>query len=122
MRRAGHGRVLGGHRAGDQTVVAIMRVYFVQQWFNFSDPGLEEVLYDSVALRRFCGRGPRGGAGADETTVCRFHHLLEKHNLGDVMLDRVNLHLERKGIRIATGTIVAAILHAPSSTKTRERA
>jgi transposase, IS5 family len=54
----------------------------------------------------------------DETTVLRFRHLLEQHDLGGLMLDAVNLHLEAKGIRIQTGTIVdATILHAPSSTK-----
>jgi IS5 family transposase len=54
----------------------------------------------------------------DETTICRFRHLLEKHDLGEEMLEAVNHHLEAKGIRIATGTIVdATIIHAPSSTK-----
>jgi IS5 family transposase len=56
------------------------------------------------------------------TTICRFRHLLEKHDLCDMMLDAVNLHLEAKGIRIATGTIVdATILHAPSSTKNEKK-
>jgi IS5 family transposase len=54
----------------------------------------------------------------DETTILRFRHLLEKHVVGGLMLDAVNLHLEAKGIEIATGTIVdATIIHAPSSTK-----
>jgi transposase, IS5 family len=54
----------------------------------------------------------------DETTICRFRHLLEKHEFGGAMLDVVNHHLDTKGIRITTGTIVdATIIHAPSSTK-----
>jgi IS5 family transposase len=59
-----------------------------------------------------------GAAAPDETTICRFRHLLEKHDLGGLTLEAVNVHLEAKGIRIATGTIVdATIIHAPSSTK-----
>ena len=52
--------------------------------------------------------------------ICRFRHLLEKHSLGEEMLEAVNYHLEAKGIQIATGTIVdATIIHAPSSTKNK---
>lgn len=96
----------------------MLRVYFVQQWFNLSDPGVEEALYESPALRRFAGVDLGVAPAPDETTVCRFRHLLEKHDLGGLMLEAVNLHLEAKGIRIATGTIVdATLIHAPSSTK-----
>jgi IS5 family transposase len=96
----------------------MLRVYFVQQWFNLSDPGVEEALYESAALRRFVGVDLGVAPAPDETTVLRFRHLLEKNDLGGLMLDAVNLHLEAKGIRIQTGTIVdATILHAPSSTK-----
>jgi transposase, IS5 family len=96
----------------------MLRVYFVQQWFNLSDPGAEEALYESAALRRFVGVDLGVAPAPDETTVLRFRHLLERHGLGGLMLDAVNLHLEAKGIRIQTGTIVdATILHAPSSTK-----
>ena len=96
----------------------MLRTYFVQQWFNLSDPGVEDMLYESPSLRRFVGVD-LGMAGApDETTVLRFRHVLERHDLGGLMLDAVNLHLEAKGIKIATGTIVdATIIHAPSSTK-----
>ncbi len=96
----------------------ILRTYFVQQWFNLSDPGVEEALYESPVLQRFVGVDLGAAPAPDETTVCRFRHLLEKHDLCGMMLDAVNLHLEAKGIKIATGTIVdATILHAPSSTK-----
>src|ERR1700689_3807446 len=96
----------------------MLRTYFVQQWFNLSDPGVEEALYESAALRRFVGVDLGVAPAPDETTVLRFRHLLEKHDLGGLMLDAVNVHLEAKGIRIQTGTIVdATILHAPSSTK-----
>jgi IS5 family transposase len=96
----------------------MLRTYFVQQWFNLSDPGVEEALYESPVLQRFVGVDLGAAPAPDETTVCRFRHLLEKHDLCGRMLDAVNLHLEAKGIRIATGTIVdATIIHAPSSTK-----
>ena len=98
----------------------MLRTYFLQQWFNLSDPGVEEALYESPVLRRFVGVDLGVAAPPDETTVCRFRHLLEKHDLGGQMLEAVNLHLETKGIRIARGTIVdATIVHAPSSTKNR---
>jgi IS5 family transposase len=96
----------------------MLRTYFVQQWFSLSDPGVEEALYDSASLRRFVGVDLGLAAAPDETTICRFRHLLEEHELGGAMLDTVNLHLAAQGIRITTGTIVdATILHAPNSTK-----
>jgi IS5 family transposase len=83
-----------------------------------SDPGVEEALYDSAALRGFVdidlGREPV----PDETTVCKFRHLLEEHELGARIFERVQEHLQERGFRIGTGTIVdATIVHAPSSTK-----
>jgi IS5 family transposase len=96
----------------------MLRTYFVQQWFNLSDPGVEELLYESPVVRRFVGVDLGIASAPDETTVLRFRHLLEKHDLGGMMLDAVNVHLEAKGIKIQTGTIVdATIIHAPSSTK-----
>jgi IS5 family transposase len=96
----------------------MLRTYFVQQWFNLSDPGVEEAFYESAALRRFAGVDLGVAPAPDETTICRFRHLLEKHRLGEEMLETVNRHLASKGIQIATGTIVdATIIHAPSSTK-----
>jgi IS5 family transposase len=96
----------------------MLRTYFVQQWFNLSDPGVEEALYDSAGLRRFVGVDLGRAPAPDETSVCRFRHLLETHDLGGAVLDAVNHHLASKGIRITTGTIVdATILHAPSSTR-----
>jgi transposase, IS5 family len=96
----------------------MLRTYFLQQWFGFSDPGMEEAFYDSPLLQRFAGVDLGVAAAPDETTILRFRHLLEKHDLCVQMLDTLNRYLETKGIRIATGTIVdATIIHAPSSTK-----
>jgi transposase, IS5 family len=100
----------------------MLRMYFLQQWFNLSDPAVEEALYDSMVLRQFVGIDLGREPVPDETTVCKFRHLLEEHNLGEQILGTVNLHLQSKGVRITTGTIVdATILHAPSSTENREQ-
>jgi IS5 family transposase len=99
----------------------MLRIYFLQQWFNLSDPAVEEALYDSVVMRQFVGIDLGREPVPDETTVCKFRHLLEEHGLGGEMLETVNLHLQSQGVRITTGTIVdATIIHAPSSTKNRE--
>jgi IS5 family transposase len=103
-------------------VERMLRIYFLQQWFNLSDPAVEEALYDSAVMRQFAGIDLGREPVPDETTVCKFRHLLEEHNLGGEMLERVNLHLQKKGVRITTGTIVdATIIHAPSSTKNRDQ-
>ncbi len=99
-------------------VKVMLRIDFVQHWFNLSDPAAEEALYDSAALRRFAGVDLGRAPAPDETTILNFRHLLEEHDLCGAMLDAVNLYLDSRGIRIGTGTIVdASIIHAPSSTK-----
>src|SRR5271166_2918744 len=103
-------------------VERMLRIYFLQQWFNLADPAVEEALYDSLVMRQFVGIDLGREPVPDETTVCKFRHLLEEHNLGGEMLETVNLHLQEKGVRITTGTIVdATIIHAPSSTKNRDQ-
>jgi IS5 family transposase len=96
-------------------VERILRIYFLQQWFNLSDPAVEEALYDSAALRQFAGIDLGCEPVPDETTVCKFRHLLEEHELGEQMLGTVNLHLQEKGVRITTGTIVDATIISRSS-------
>ena len=113
--KAGHGRPPVG-------LERMLRMYFLQQWFNLSDPAVEEALYDSVAMRHFVaidlGREPV----PDETTVCKFRHLLERHGLGAKIFARVNVYLEGRGVKIGTGTIVdATLIEAPSSTKNRHK-
>jgi transposase, IS5 family len=96
----------------------MLRLYFLQQWFDLSDPGLEDALYESPALRLFAGIDLGREPAPDETTICNFRHLLEAHGLGRKMLKLVNEYLGLCGVRISTGTIVdATIVHAPSSTK-----
>ena len=103
----------------------MLRIYFLQQWFNLSDPAVEDALYDSLTMRSFVGIDLGREPAPDETTVCRFRHLLEQHGLGRQMLTVVNGYLARHGLKIGTGTIVdatildATILAAPSSTKNK---
>lgn len=100
----------------------MLRVYFLQQWFALSDPGVEDALYESPVLRRFAGVDLGQAPAPDETTVLNFRHLLEEHELCGQMLDAVSHYLESRGIRITTGTIVdATIIHAPSSTKNSKK-
>ena len=98
----------------------MLRIYFLQLWFNLSDPAVEEALYDSAAMRGFVGIDLGREPAPDETTVCKFRHLLEKHKLGETLFKAVNRHLHAQGIKVSTGTIVdATIISAPSSTKNK---
>src|ERR671924_1333339 len=104
-------------------VERMLRIYFLQQWFNLSDPAVEEALYDSAGMRQFAGIDLGREPVPDETTVCRFRHLLEAHDLGRQLFDEVQRHLAAKGLKVATGTIVdATIISAPSSTKNADKA
>ena len=104
-------------------VERMLRIYFLQQWFNLSDPGVEEALYDSLAMRRFAGIDLGREPVPDETTMCRFRHLLEAHDLGRRLFEEVQRHLAERGLTVSTGTIVdATIISAPSSTKNAAKA
>jgi IS5 family transposase len=110
---------LGGRPA--MPLDRMLRIYFLQLWFNFSDPAAEEGLYDSMAMRSFAGIDLGSEGAPDETTICKFRHLLEKHKLGRKLLVRMNEYLRRNGFKIANGTIVdATIISAPSSTKNQD--
>jgi len=81
----------------------MLRIYFLQHWFNLSDPGAEDALCESPVLRGFAGVDLGRAAAPAETTVVNFRHLLEKHDLCGNIFDAVNLYLDGKGIRISTG-------------------
>jgi IS5 family transposase len=86
----------------------MLRIYFLQHWFNLSDPALEEALHDSNAMRAFVGIDLGRGRVPDETTVCKFRLLLEKHRMGKRIFKAVNSHLAGPGITVGRGTIVDA--------------
>ena len=101
----------------------MLRIHFLQHWFNLSDPAVEEALYDSRALRAFVGIDLGREPAPDETTVCKFRHLLEAHHLGDQLFALITTYLQEQGLKISTGTIVdATIIAAPSSTKNQDKA
>ena len=103
-------------------VERMLRIYFLQHWFNLSDPGAEEALYDSRAMRRFVGIDLGEEPVPDETTICKFRHLMEGKNLGKALFEHVSVYLEENGMKVARGTIVdATIINAPSSTKNQEK-
>ena len=98
----------------------MLRIYFLQVWFNLSDPAVEDALYDSAAMRDFVGIDLGREPAPDETTICKFRHLIEAQGLGEKLFAAVNEHLSAKGIKVGTGTIMdATIIAAPSSTKNK---
>lgn len=100
----------------------MLRIYFLQQWFNLSDPMAEEALYDSEAMRRFARVTLGEDVIPDETTILRFRHLLEQHQLTEQLFATIQHLLIAKRLLLQTGTIVdATIIAAPSSTKNAEK-
>ena len=99
-------------------VEAMLRIHFLQQWFNLSDPAMEEALYDMALFREFVGLDAGEDNLPDESTILRFRHLLEAHNLSSQILATVNATLATKGLLLKSGTVVdATLIAAPSSTK-----
>ncbi len=98
---------------------AMLRIHCVQLFYNLSDPGMEDMLYEVESVRRFVGLRLSGPL-PDETTILNFRHLLEEHGLGERLFADINGHLASQGLRLREGTIVdASIIEAPSSTKNR---
>jgi len=101
----------------------MLRIYFLQQWFNLSDPQAEDAIYDSESMRRFARVELGDDVVPDETTILRFRHLLEAHRLTAALFEAVNGLLTEKRLLLKSGTIVdATIIAAPSSTKNAAQA
>jgi len=101
----------------------MLRLHFLQHWFNLSDPAAEDALYDSISMRRFVGIDLGHERVPDETTILNFRHLLERHDLTPGLFDRMNAYLASRGLQVRGGTIVdATIIAAPSSTKNQAAA
>src|SRR5215212_5898625 len=110
----------GGRRPFPLAVM--LRIYCLQQWYNLSDPGAEEALYDIQSMRAFCCLELGRDAIPDETTILNFRHLLERHALTKAIFAAVAEHLEAKGEMLRGGTIVDATLIAASpSTKNKQQ-
>ena len=112
-------------RAGRQPLglEKMLRIYFLQQWFNLSDPQAEDAIYDSESMRRFARVELSEDVVPDETTILRFRHLLEEHHLTAAIFAEVRELLEQRRLLLKSGTIVdATIIAAPSSTKNASEA
>ncbi len=100
----------------------MVRIYCLQQWYNLSDPGAEDALYEITPMRCFARLSLGRGRIPDESTILQFRHLLEKHQLTESIFAEINAHLRDKGLLLREGTLVdATIIDAPSSTKNKER-
>jgi len=100
----------------------MLRIHFLQHWFELSAPGAEEALYYSRAMRKFVGIDLGKEPVPDETTILNFRHLMERYNLGDEMFRLVNVYLAENGLKVNRGTIVdATIIDAPTSTKNKDK-
>ncbi|HLX82683.1 MAG TPA: IS5 family transposase [Terriglobales bacterium] len=101
----------------------MLRIHLLQQWFNLSDPAMEEMLIDSQSMRRFAGINLMDDPVPDETTILKFRHLLEANGLTEKLFRDVGMLLTERGLMLHKGTIVdATIISAPPSTKNRDRA
>ncbi len=100
----------------------MLRIYFMQQWYGLSDPGMEDSLYDIESMRRFAGIELGIDPVPDESTILNFRHLLERHRLTEKLFQKIEGYLSEHGLLMNEGTIVdATIIHAPASTKNQER-
>ncbi len=100
----------------------MVRMLFVQHWFNLADEACEEALYDSPSLRSFVGIDLGRERVPDATTLLKFRRLLEKHQLGEQLFAKAGEVLQGRGLKVGTGTIVdATIIGAPSSTKNADK-
>ena len=101
-------------------IETMLRMYLLQNWFNLSDVGVEDAIYDSYAMRSFMHIDFCTEQVPDSTTLLKFRHLLEEHKIGEQIFADVSSRLEEAGLIMRGGTIVdATIIAAPSSTKNR---
>ena len=100
----------------------MLRMYLLQVWFNLSDEGVEDAIYDSYAFRKFMKIDFAEEQAPDATTLLKFRHLLEKNHLGEAFFAAIKRVMDESGHIMHGGTIVdATIIEAPSSTKNAEK-
>src|ERR1700746_3884670 len=86
----------------------MLRIYFLQQWFNLSDPQAEDAIYDSESMRRFARVELGDEVVPDESTILRFRHLLEQHGLTKAIMEALTgLPEERRLLRRRGGIVCA---------------
>jgi IS5 family transposase len=100
----------------------MLRIHLLQQWYDLSDPAMEDALIEVATMRRFAGIALITERIPDETTILAFRHLLEQNDLGEQIFEAVKAHLKANGMAMKQGTIIdATIIAAPSSTKNEKR-
>jgi len=103
-------------------LMLLLKMYFLQQWYGLSDPGIEEAIYDRNSFQKFLGIDPFAHNIPDETTVLHFRHMLEENEIQKKIFARIQQLLDQKGLIVKKGTIVdASIFAAPSSTKNKSK-
>jgi IS5 family transposase len=101
----------------------MLRMHFVQHWFNLADDACEDALLDMASLRQFVDIDLGRERVPDGTTLLKFRRLLNEHKLGVALFAKVGEVLQARGMKVGTGTIVdATIIGAPSSTKNADKA
>lgn len=104
----------------------MLRTYFVQQWYGLADEAIEafeDTIYDSQALLNFMRIDLSRTSVPVATTLMRFSHLLEAHDLTQALLVKVNIMLMERGLLMTQGTLVDATqIAALSSAKNKEHA
>lgn len=104
------------------SLLTMLRIHFMQQWFTLSDPGMEEAFFDTPLYREFAQLDEYARL-PDESTILRFRHRLEKHKLAEQILLTVNELLTQRGLLLKAGTAVdATLIAAPTSTKNKDKA
>lgn len=99
-------------------IETMLRMYLMQIWFNLSDEGIEDSIYDSYAMRTFMHIDFNEQQVPDATTLFKFRHMLEKHKIGEKIFADVNRRLDEAGLIMHGGTVVdASLIAAPKSTK-----
>ena len=112
---------IGAYVVRTNAIETVLRIHYLQQWFGLSDPAMEEALHDVPLYREFAGLGDGVSRLPDETTILRFRHLLEAHDLAAQMVRVANDVLQANGLMLRTGTPVdATLISAPRSTKNME--
>ena len=102
-------------------IETMLRMYLMQIWFNLSDEGIEDSIYDSYARRSFMHIDLNEQQVPDATTLLKFRHMLEANKLGEKIFADVNNRLDKAGLMMHGGTIVdASLIAAPKSTKNQD--
>lgn len=100
----------------------MLKIYFLQQFYELWDLAMEEAIYDRISFQEFLWIDILSTKVPDETTILNFRHFLEENKLQDVLFEEVLSLLKEKGLFFTRGTIVdASIIKASSHTKNKER-